>query len=180
MKTVFYAGVDPGNFGCFAFYAPPCDEYPKGYLHFIDLKIAKGFNARKTGWATIGDLAQVIKMFVELNGIPKLTIIETPHSLPSDGHVGAFTFGKSCGSIEGIMYGIGMPQLGTVPAVWKAQMGLSSNKQKSIQLAQEKFKDCDIPQGHDMFTSPRMHADGRAEAALLAWMACHKIGRVKL
>lgn len=178
MKTVWYGGVDPGEYGCFAFYAPPCDEFPTGYLHFIDLKIQRGLKAKALGFANVNGLAAAIKMFIEIQGPPKLVVIETPHSLPTDGHVGAFTFGKACGTIEGIMYGLDIPQLGTVPAVWKAQLGLSKIKSQSIKLAQEKFKDTEIPQGHAMFTTPQAHGDGRAEAALLAWMAAHKIGRV--
>jgi len=177
-ERYWVAGVDPGEYGCIAFYRPQIGMQP-GELHFIDLRIQHGVDQGKgqKNHASYAELAKAISLFTDFNGRPTLTVVETPHSMPSDGHVGAFTFGKACGMIEGMLHALQMPQIAVVPSVWKAQMNLSSVKAKSIALAQEKFKDCMIPQGIEMFTTPKRYADGRAEAALLAWMAAHKLGR---
>lgn len=174
----WFWGVDPGALGCIAMYAPPQDAYPKGQLNFVDLKMAYGFKNKSTGHKDLPALVQALTLNVELLGKPKFAVVETPHSLPNDGHVGAFTFGKNCGTVIGILHGLEILQIETVPSVWKAQMNLSKSKKESIDLAIKTFVDTgtNIPQGSIMFEKPKDQADGRAEAALLAWMGAHKFG----
>ena len=178
----WYGGIDPGEYGCFAFYLPVQPGVDKSELHFIDLKISKVSNTKgeRDGLhQSFSALAEAVKVFTEITGKPVLTLVETPHSMPSDGHVGAFTFGKACGLIVGMLHGVGLPQYEAIPSVWKAQLGLTrAQKKGSIAKAQELFAKTHIPQGHEMFVKPVRHSDGRAEAALLAWLAAHKMGRI--
>lgn len=180
-ERTYFGGVDPGTYGCLAIYSPPTKEsFKDGELHLFDLKEVKGLKSQAKGMSP-GMLTSQLKVFIEFYGVPALTLVEQPASMPGQGVVSMFTFGKACGMIEGILWGVGMPFVGTVPAVWKTQMGLNRQKHYSIDKAEELFKDVKIchPMGRDAFRSPARFADGRAEAALLAWLIAHKIGKVE-
>lgn len=93
-----------------------------------------------------------------------LALIEDVASMPSDGHVGAFSFGFSTGGIHGALSMAGIKIEKVKPAVWKASMGLDSDKDKSIKLALKLF-----PEAQNYLTK-KSH-DGRAEAILLGLFA---------
>lgn len=176
-----FMGVDPGEYGAVAFYIPVQEGVSRSELHLVDLKIARGQKGKSAAHATIPELAAAIRTTIDIIGHPALAVVETPHSLPSDGHVGAFTFGKACGMVEGLLHGMGIAQIPVVPAVWKSLLGLSSVKSRSIAKAQELFLETDIGgEGHILFESPMRHADGRAEAALLAYLGAHRFGGFKI
>ena len=83
--------------------------------------------------------------------------IEDVHSMPRDGHVGAFAFGEGKGVLKGVLAALGVPQRFVAPSSWKGAMGLSADKKVSIARAQGMFP------AH----SADMRHDGVAEAALL-------------
>lgn len=179
----WYAGIDPGEYGAMALYMPEWrlgDYTDKGFLYIEDLRQnAPGTGRAQSRMKVTTDsyrlLARRLEMVFESYGKPELCLVETPHSLPSDGHVGAFTFGKACGLIEGVLHGLDVPQLPTVPAVWKAQIGVTSVKSSSINKAIALFKDVQTDQDYEkLFSFPKAMADGRAEAALLAYLAATK------
>lgn len=91
----------------------------------------------------------------------KLLLIEEVSSGPKDGKVQAFTFGEVYGIVQGMFGMLQIPILKTRPGVWKSQLGLSSDKNKSILLAQKTFPEYTFKKSED----------GKAEAALLARMA---------
>ena len=94
-------------------------------------------------------------------------VIEDVHSMPGNGHVGAFSFGRSKGVLEGITTALGIPTTLVRPARWKGDLDLSSDKNESRYAARLAWPDSD-----DLFE--RVKDDGRAEAALLAaWGAQH-------
>lgn len=177
LKNEWYGGIDPGAYGCLALYRKPDSSVGGdiGELYLIDLKQAKGIQSKGM---TPEHLAHELRLFLATIGRPIITLVETPSSMPSDGVVSAFSFGKACGLIEGIFYGLELPFVGTVPSVWKNQMGLTREKQFSIEKARSLFKDVKIHHALeiDAFVTPKRHADGRAEAALLAYLAAHKLG----
>lgn len=174
MNSTYYVGVDPGIFGAMAMYSPEENK-----LHIVDMKCKRMIqnSIHEISWPT---LVSILKDFIEVYGRPKLAMVEQPHSLPKDGHVGAFTFGKNCGIIEGIIQAFEIPMISVVPASWKPQAGLSSMKSRSIQKAIEIFKDTDIAHelGIECFKKPKRHGDGRAEAAILAWIASNKFKNI--
>lgn len=176
-----YIGIDPGVSGALAFYSVPSERGELPALRLIDFRIKKPGAARTFRkftqlQATMETIASEIGILTETLGKPECALIETPASMPGEGVVSAFTFGKNCGCIEGILYGMGIKTFHTVPAVWKSQLGLSSDKKKSIAKAIELFSNVYVDGGLEKFQKPVRMADGRAEAAILAWAAAHKYG----
>lgn len=123
-------------------------------------------NARKQ--IAITETAKIISDHISQFGPIKLVLLEVPHSMPNDGHVGAFKFGKACGILDGILGTLDLTVVPANPGAWKSALGLSSNKQKSIIKAIATFG----PHFAHYFSESKNH--DRAEAALLAWH-CHKI-----
>lgn len=79
-----------------------------------------------------------------------------------------FAFGYATGAVHGIFSLIGIPIEKIKPEVWKAEFGLSSDKNKSIELAKRL-----VPESKEFLTL-KSH-DGRAEAILLAYLAAQKL-----
>lgn len=170
---IWYCGIDPGLSGAIAFYT---DE-PIPRLSVYDFVTVKGgsssnqyHKADSRKEIAISETAAIFKSHIETCGPVKMVYLETPHSLPNDGHVGAFRFGKACGIIEGILGTFNLRVIPAMPHVWKKHLGLSSSKEKSLALAKEKFKN--IVNSEEYFRNKKDH--DRAEASLLAWYA-HKV-----
>jgi len=85
-----------------------------------------------------------------------------------EGRVSMFNFGYSAGAIAGIIASSLIPIHMIKPSVWKSDMGLSSNKTESRDMASNLF-----PSHISQFK--RAMDDGRAEAALLAYYAANHI-----
>ena len=103
-------------------------------------------------------LAIVIDMYS-----PKilLSVIEEVHSMPKQGVVGVFSFGKSYGTILGLVSANYIPIFNVRPSVWKPIMGLSKDKTASITKAKKLF-----PDFNSVWSNKKSH--NMAEAALLA------------
>lgn len=84
--------------------------------------------------------------------------IENVRSRPTDGHVGAFSFGEGKGVLKGVLGALGVERRYADPAGWKAAMGLTKDKKLSIRKAQGMFPKHAHVLGYD----------GVAEASLLA------------
>ena len=95
---------------------------------------------------------------------PERVILEHVHSMPSDGHVGAFRFGDSFGVIRGVLGALGLQPVLIAPAEWKPAIGAPADKRKSRARASELFPG----QAH---LWKRAKDDGRAEAAMLGLYA---------
>ena len=154
MKDRLIVGVDPGLHGAFAV----IDAYSGDLVAVEDMPvIGRHVNSAQVaallhGWSTIGDCR---------------VVLEDVHSFPTDGHVGAFSFGRSKGVVEGCVGSAHMPIALVSPARWKRDSGLRADKDASRQLATNTW-----PTWSDAFK--RKKDDGRAEAALLAlWGRAH-------
>lgn len=174
MKPFWYMGVDPGINGAMAMY---CEEpIPQLCVHdFITVKGGSSTNqyhkSTQRNTIAITETANIIVKHINEKGPIKLVLLEVPHSMPNDGHVGAFNFGKACGVVDGILGTLACTVIPANPAAWKSHFGLSSNKQKSVDKAKEIFE----PSLHHFFIEKKKSAD-RAEAALLAWYAFRTFG----
>jgi crossover junction endodeoxyribonuclease RuvC len=87
--------------------------------------------------------------------------IENVQSLPSDGHVGAFTFGKVTGIAIGVAAGLDIPLASVAPAKWKMQMQVPADKKAAKHRASQLFPHCTSGWSREM-------DHGRAEAAIIA------------
>lgn len=88
-------------------------------------------------------------------------VLEDVHSMPNDGHVGAFSFGKSFGTILGALGCYSVSIIFVQPFIWKMSYGLNSNKTLSLEKASSIY-----PNSKHLWR--RKSDDGVAEAALIA------------
>lgn len=168
---MWYCGIDPGLSGAMAFYRNDILGENLFVHSFVTVKSGSTSNsyhkANHRKEIDIVETASIIRKHIEINGPVKLVYLETPHSLPNDGHVGAFRFGKVCGIIEGVLGALGLKVVPAMPTVWKKKMNLSSSKEQSLRVARETFKN--IPHANKHFELRKDH--DKAEAALMAFYA---------
>ena len=83
---------------------------------------------------------------------------------PDEGEISSFIFGNSLGCFEGLSaYLNPIFMVEPTPNVWKAEMGLSSEKDDSIKLVEELFEGIDLRQ-----YVPKGKLDDVSEALLLS------------
>jgi len=91
-----------------------------------------------------------------------VAVVEAVHAMPRQGVSSSFQFGRMLGGIEALVHSVGKPVHYVTPASWKKSMGLSSEKQQSIDAAKIRF-------GSAADELLRHKADdGISEAALIA------------
>lgn len=91
-----------------------------------------------------------------------VAVIEAVHAMPGQGVSSSFQFGRMLGGIEALVYSTGARVEYVAPASWKKAMGLSTDKQASIDAAKIMF-------GAPADELLKHKADeGIAEAALIA------------
>lgn len=91
-----------------------------------------------------------------------VAVIEAVHAMPRQGVTSSFQFGRMLGAIESLVFSVGVPVHYVTPAAWKRAMGLSSDKQQSIDAAKLRFG-----AAADALLKHKAD-DGIAEAALIA------------
>tara|TARA_R110000851_G_scaffold141993_1_gene280303 strand:+ start:1987 stop:2448 length:462 start_codon:yes stop_codon:yes gene_type:complete len=87
-------------------------------------------------------------------------VIEGVHAMPAQGVSSSFAFGRATGAIEAWAMSYGQPVEWVSPAKWKKAMGLSSDKQASLDA-------CKLHFGANKLWDVKAN-DGIAEAALIA------------
>lgn len=152
----FSLGVDPGQSGALALY----NLETKQLVEVIDMpiKYTRTSGGKKQTIINGTELAFWLDMNKDLI---RGAVIEDVHSMPRDGHVGAFKFGFNTGIVHGLINAQLIPIFTVTPSVWKMTLGLSHDKKLSNQKARVEF-----PNHLPSFL--RAKDDGRAEAALLA------------
>jgi len=106
-----------------------------------------------------GEYLMADMMHLLANACATHCIIEQAQAMPKQGVSSTFQFGMGYGLWLGLLAGLGIPFETVTPAVWKRKMGLTSEKGKSVALAQQRFPHL----GKQLLRSK----DGRAEALLL-------------
>lgn len=98
-----------------------------------------------------------------------LVVLEKVGAMPGNGVVSMFRFGEACGTIRGVLGGLGIWEkasvLEAVPAVWKATLGLTHDKTKVMVHARKLVAE-QAPLWSDSLSKAKHH--NRAEALLLA------------
>lgn len=153
MKNFVFCGIDPGVTGAISFYRADDEK-----LVIFDMPVRERVNGRKEVCPNVvaGHLAKFFPRF------PGVAIIEKVASMPRDGSVQAFSFGRSFGVCLGAVAAVGVTAIEVRPAIWKGAMNLGRDKGESITMARKLF-----PSFADYFTLKKH--DGRAEAAILAY-----------
>jgi crossover junction endodeoxyribonuclease RuvC len=145
-------GIDPGLSGALAFYYPET-----GALDVIDMPVLKSGGAKgkseidRNALARLLDAssASITHCFLEKVGVR-----------PGEGTVGAFSFGRGVGLLEGVLAANYIPTTQITPAVWKKAMQCPGDKDQARARASDV-----LPRHADKWL--RKKDDGRAEAALL-------------
>lgn len=149
-------GLDPGVNGAYALW----DGETLTTLPVPNVKSAG--RGREVDWLGLADAFDLLMPDFDH------AFIEKVGAGPQDGRSSAFSFGYNAGAERMLVTTRRKPITEVPPHVWKAQIGLSSDKKKSLAKAKEVF-----PTYRHLFE--RIKDDGVAEAALLA-----HYGRCKL
>lgn len=91
----------------------------------------------------------------------RMATIEQVGTRPGEGPVGAFSFGRSFGLIEGVLAGATIRLQYVTPRVWVPAMGIRGGKDESRAIAMRRW-----PKHAKLFA--RKKDDGRSDAALIA------------
>jgi crossover junction endodeoxyribonuclease RuvC len=93
---------------------------------------------------------------------------------PGEGAVGAFSFGRGYGRIEGVVQTLRIALTLVKPQVWKPKLGAPRDKVQSVSRARQL-----MPSAAGAFVGPRGGLlDGLAEAAMIALYGCLSFGLV--
>jgi crossover junction endodeoxyribonuclease RuvC len=96
-------------------------------------------------------------------GQPATVVIERVSAMPKQGVTSSFNFGVGFGSVLGIVRAFDFPLVFVSPAKWKRDMGLSKDKNASLDKARMLYPSAPLPRKKD---------EGMAEALLIArWYA---------
>jgi Holliday junction resolvasome RuvABC endonuclease subunit len=89
-------------------------------------------------------------------------VIESVHSMPGQGVSSSFKFGIAFGMAIAIMERINCPWMLVTPQKWKKEMGLTADKNESLEMARKLWPNAPLARKMD---------NGRAEALLMAeWL----------
>lgn len=118
---------------------------------------------KKRSWTDYSAFRDIFKPFIKKDNKIVYTV-EKVSVRPDEGEISSFIFGNSLGCFEGLSaYLNPIFMIEPTPNVWKAEMGLSSEKEESIELVQNLFEDINLRQ-----YVPKGKLDDVSEALLLA------------
>ncbi len=146
-------GIDPGLSGAIALLSPEGNVLAIEDMPTIEVVI----NGKKRRNMPPVALANTIRILA-----PQKAFLENVGVRPGEGAVGAFSFGRNLGQIEGVLAALRIPTTLVHPATWKRRMNIPADKGGARMKAMALF-----PDKADLFK--RVKDDGRAESALLAY-----------
>lgn len=146
-------GIDPGLSGALALLSPEGNVLAIEDMPTIEVVI----NGKKRRSMPPVALANTIRILA-----PQKAFLENVGVRPGEGAVGAFSFGRNLGQIEGVLAALQIPTTLVHPATWKRRMNIPADKGGARMKAMALF-----PDKVDLFK--RVKDDGRAESALLAY-----------
>ena len=106
----------------------------------------------------------LIEKIVHLDRNQYKVFIEDVHAMPGQGVTSMFHFGENFGQICGLLTGLGIQYEKVIPSKWKKVLGVTSDKQTSIDKANELYFD------PPLFRTIRSRVpdNNRAESILIA------------
>lgn len=156
-------GVDPGLKGALALINAPAKK-----LECVLDMPTKTYQTKAGREHTIIDQTALALWLGSYSKQIALAVVEEVHSMPDQGVATTFKFGYNAGLVAGMISSTLVPIQFIPPQVWKALMNLSRNKRDSLNKAQILF-----PTDENLFK--RAKDDGRAEAALLAYIGATRL-----
>lgn len=147
-------GVDPGLTGALAFFDPDM-----GLLMVRDMPTVEVVrNGKKKNEVSPQMLASIIREHPVARAM-----IERVGAMPGQGVTSVFSFGRSFGIVEGVLAALELSTTIIPPQTWQKAVNLRGGKDGSRARAAELF-----PRDAGLFA--RKKDDGRADAALIAWV----------
>ena len=149
-KSKVFIGIDPGLKGAVGI----IDEH--GILiEVVDTPVLSV--GKKNDYQVI----EMVKIFEPYKDKISKAVLEKVHSMPKQGVVSSFNFGKGFGIWQGILSALKIPYDLVTPQRWKGQMmdGMGKEKDASRLRAQQLFPEAEL--------NKKKHVD-RAEALLMA------------
>jgi crossover junction endodeoxyribonuclease RuvC len=160
---MIFVGIDPGLSGALAFYDP---NTPKFDVHDMPTMKRKNSNREEIDVYQLALLFDTTYKNIQcavIEDVGAMTYTDASGRKRGQGAASSFAFGKAAGTIIGVLGAFYIQIYPVKPSVWKAILGLSSNKDQSRYKAMELF-----PAAKDQFQ--RKRDDGKAEASLLAYL----------
>lgn len=148
------AGIDPGKLGALAI------VYPDGTAEFYDVPLIKVNNRTVPAWT---EWEATWTNALVLAGVD-MVVIEEVGVRPKEGALGAFSFGRTVGFVDGMARGL-RPKVVVrfvPPSVWKPKFRLTNADKAASREVCRTLLPSTAPQ------LQRVKDDGRAEAALIA------------
>lgn len=152
MTERVFIGVDPGKKGAWAAIRTCMDGAQNVYARMWDDDLFPK------------DMCRIVEEFGSEN---VFCMVESVHSLPHEGVKSAFSFGKSCGYIEGVLRALTIPYQTVIPQKWKKEYSLTNDKGLSIETCKKLFPNVSLRATERC----RTDSDGLAEALLIALYA---------
>ena len=156
-------GADPGRSGAIAWLTDAGELIHIEDMPTEEIKVGSG-RRHVVAPARLAECLRVRR--------PVQFFLERVSARPGEGAVGAFTFGRGYGCIEGVIAALGVSIRYVPPQVWKKALGVPSDKGGARLRAQQMF-----PAHAQMFGRVKDH--GRAESALIGlWgVQAMRVGR---
>ena len=132
MTSPMLLGIDPGTSGGVAFI----------YTHKGVWHVAHAGKCPET----IQDMVTILRCH---GGVNPQAVLERVHSMPGQGVVSVFTFGRNYGRWEGALTACSIPYVDITPAVWMKHFGAMPKERKARKnhlkhLAQQRFPDVKV------------------------------------
>lgn len=145
-------GIDPGISGAIAWLDQHGSLLKIEDMPVMEIKVGKGLRRKLVP-------ALLANMFDPPHQ-PTKVYLEEVSSRPGEGAVGAFSFGRGFGQIEGILAAMEIPMELVHPAKWKKALSVPADKGSARARACRNWP-------HLAHLFARVKDDGRAEAALI-------------
>lgn len=152
-------GIDPGVTGAISWLDGHGDLIAVVDMPVVEVKVGKTMRRRLVP-------GQLAMMFDPPNK-PDVVFLEQVATRPGEGAVGAFSFGRGFGQIEGVLAAMEIPYHLVLPTKWKNKMGLPADKGSTVLRCIRTW-----PQLSALFTKERGKVNedqtiGRADAAMI-------------
>ena len=147
-----YIGIDPGKKGAYAIIKTENGEIKSIDSHLWDDELF--INAMRGCVSSLGSECVIC-------------VVESVHSLPNEGVKSSFSFGKSCGYIEGVLRALMIPYQLVPPKTWKKEWSLTNDKNLSVETCKKLYPNISLKATDRC----RTDSDGLAEALLMATYA---------
>lgn len=151
VKMRVFVGVDPGA---------------KGGYAIIREELDGEINVLCKAWDAVEFVADMEELATDSRciGWNVVAAVEKVGARPGQGVTSMYSFGKSCGYIEGVLAANKIGYQLVPPRVWKKAFSLNNDKKLSIEVCKRLFPNVDLRATERC----RTDSDGKAEALLLA------------